>query len=183
VAIIALAVCGACGEERAPPEKLSPLPAVRSADALRDPFSLLIGEACSRSYAEVAPLRVELRRLQREVARRSPARKPPARRQTLQVIEKIESRSRGFLRRLEAIPLPSPPKRRQDASRLLESTEELVGLQLASLEFLSRRIREGDRVSRAERARLSELQTRLGATLREQQTLVRRLDIPECLPS
>ncbi|HEV2772459.1 MAG TPA: hypothetical protein VGV57_06470 [Thermoleophilaceae bacterium] len=185
MAIVVVVLCGACGEDRAqaPPGEPVPLPAVPGEDALRDRFSLQMGEACSRSYAELAPLQVQLQRLQRAVRRRPPARKPPARDRARRVVEKMESRSRAFLRRLEAIPLPSPARRRQDASRLLESTEELVRLQLESLDVLSRRFGERDRVSPSERARLPSLRTQLRARLREQEALVRRLDIPECTRS
>ena len=97
------------------------------------------------------------------------------------MIERIELRSFGFLRRFQAVPLPSAPRRRQDASRLLESTGELVRLQLESLDLAGALLGEPARVSRAERARLPELQKRIGAELREQQALARALDIPECV--
>ena len=185
VAIVVLVLLGACGEEPAPapPEKALPLPAVSSEDALRDRFSLQAGEACARAYAEVSPLQVKLRRLQRAVRRRPPARKPPARKRAGQVVERIELRSLSFLRRFQAIPLPSPPRRREDASRLLASTGELVRLQLDHLDLVSTLISEPARVSRADRARLPKLQRTLGAKLREQQALARSLDIPECVRS
>lgn len=184
VAIVVLVLLGACGEEPAPPpQKAFPLPAVSSEDALRDRFSLHAGEACARAYAEVRPLQVQLRRLQRAVRRRPPARKPPARKRAGQVVERIELRSLGFLRRFQATPLPSAPRRREDASRLLASTGELVRLQLDHLDLLSTLISEPARVSRADRARLPELQKALGAKLREQQALARSLDIPECVRS
>lgn len=180
LAIIALVLCGACGEERAqpPPAKRSLLPDVRGADALRDGFSLQTGEACSRFVAEVAPLQIKLRRLQGEVGRDRQARERAKR-----VVKKIQSRSRGFLLRLNEAPLPSSPRRRQDASRLRASTEEFIGLQRDSLDLVSGLLDDPRRVSRAEKARVSKLGARLGAKLREQQTLVRGLDIPECLPS
>ncbi len=180
VATIALVLCGACGEERAqaPPAKPFPLPDVRSGDALRDRFSLQTGDACSRFVAEVAPLQVKLRRLQGEVRR-----DPQARKRAKQVVKRIQSRSRGFLRRLKGTPLPSSPGRRQDASRLLALTDAFLRLQRDSLDLLSGLLDEPDRVSRAQTARLKALRTLLGAALREQQTLARSLDIPECLPS
>ena len=184
VAIVVLVLCGACGEERSPAPRGEPfpLPTVSGEDALRDRFSLQTGEACARSYAEFGPLEAKLRRLQRAVRRRPPARKAAARRQTRQVIRRIQSSSRGFLRRLKAIPLPSsPPSRRRDASRLLESTEEVVGLQLETLDLSRRRLRE--RVPPAERARLSRLRRRLVAKVRDQQRLARGLGIPECVRS
>ena len=185
MAIVVLVLLGACGEEPAPapPQKALPLPAVSSEDALRDPFSLQAGEACARAYAEVTALQVKLRRLQRAVRRRPPARKPAARERAGQVVERIELRSLTFLRRFEAIPLPSPPRRRQDASRLLALTGELVRLQLDHLDIVSTLISDPARVPRADRARLPEMQRALGAKLREQQALARSLDIPECVRS
>ncbi len=185
VAIVVLVLCGACGEERtqAPPQEPFPLPAVPRDNTLRDRFSLQAGEACSRSYAEVAPLEGRLRRLQRAVRRRAPEHKPQAREQIRQVLQKLQSRSRRFLRRLVTIPLPSPARRRQDASRLLESTEELVRLQLEILDLTHRGLRQPDRVSGAQRVRLSRLQHRLAAKLRDQQRLARGLGIPECVRS
>lgn len=183
MAVIALVLFGTCGEESAPPQKPLPLPAVSSEDALRDRFSLLAGEACARAYAEVAPLQVQLRRLQRAVRRRPPARRPQARARAGEVVERIELRSLDFLRRFQSIPLPSPARRREDASRLLASTGDLVRLQLDHLDLVSTLVSEPARVSRAERARLSSLQRQLGAKLREQQALARSLDIPECVNS
>lgn len=183
VAVVVLVLCGACGEERAqaPPRNPFPPPAVPGQDTLRDRFSLLTGAACSRSYAELAPLQARLRQLRRDVRRSSRARKPQARSQARQVIERMQSRSRRFLGNLNTIPLPSSPRRRHEASRLLESTEELVLLQLESLDIVSGLLGEPTRVARAERARLPRLRRRIRAGRREQQRLVRRLDIPECV--
>jgi hypothetical protein len=185
VAVVVLLLCGACGEEPAPapPQGPFPLPAVSGEDTLRDRFSLHAGAACARAYAETASLQAALLRLQRAVRRRPPARKPQARRRASKVIERIESRSLEFLRRFEAIPLPSPPRRRQDASRLLESTGELVRLQLVILDVVSAVLGESPRESRAQRARLPALHRRLRPKLREQQKLAHRLDIPECVSS
>lgn len=181
--VIVLVLCGACGEERvhAPPQERLPLSTVPDKDTLRDRFSLQAGEACSRSYAEVAPLQVRLRRLQRAILRRPAERKPAAREQTRRVVRRIQSSLRGFLRRLKATPLPSPPRRRRDASRLLESTDELVRLQLESLDLVRRRLLV--RVSPAERARLPRLRKQLVAKLRDQQMLAQGLGIPECVRS
>ncbi len=164
----------------APPQEL-PLPSVPGKTTLRDRFSLQTGEACSRSFAEVARLQARLGPLQRAILRRPPERKPAAREQARRVVRRIQSSLRGFLRRLRAIPLPSSPTRRRDASRLLESTEELVGLQLESFDLARRRLRV--RVSQAERARLPRLRRRLAASFREQQSLARGLDVPECVRS
>lgn len=160
-----------------PPQEPSPPLGAGSGPALRDQFSLQAGAACSRFYAEVVPPQVELRRLRGEL------RRPQARERAKRLVGKIQSGSRGFLRRLQAIPLPSSSRRRQDASRLLASTEAFVGVQGENLDLVSGVLDEPRRVSRAERASLPELQARLVAELREQQALVRRLDIPECLPS
>ena len=183
MAFAVLVLLASCGEEAPPPQQRFPLPAVSSEDALRDWFSLHAGAECARAYAELGPLQATLRRLRRAVWRRAPARRPAARSRAEEVVERIELSSVRFLRRFEAIPLPSAPRRRQDAARLVETTGELVRLQVENLDLAGGILGEPARASRAERARLQELQRGIGAQLREQQTLARRLDIPECVVS
>ena len=183
VAFAVLVLLASCGEEAPPPQQWFPLPAVSSEDALRDWFSLHAGAECARAYAELGPLQATLRRLRRAVWRRAPARRPAARSRAEEVVERIELTSVRFLRRFEAIPLPSAPRRRQDAARLVETTGELVRLQLENLDLAGGILGEPGRASRTERARLQKLQRGIGAQLREQQTLARRLDIPECVVS
>jgi len=56
-------------------------------------------------------------------------------------------------------------------------------LQRDNVELAEELIFRPGKASDADRRRVSELRTRLGAELVEQQALLRRLEVPECLPS
>lgn len=192
-----LAACGGdpAGEQREPqpqpsarsPERQPAAPAPRRDSATSEPggergprgrFSLRAGQICSRFYADAAPLQAQLQSLGPRVQDDRGARK-----QAEEIIDEIQAGSRQFLRRLEATPSPSSPAGRQDRRRLLASIEDFVGLQRDNLELVEGLLARPDRVSAADQRRVLELRRQLGAELVEQQALLRRLDVPECLPS
>ncbi len=167
------------GQQPAPPapQRDSAAPFPDGERPLRDRFSLRTGEVCSRSYAEAAPLQAELKRVGPRIQSDRGARNRAG-----ELIDDIQAGSGEFLRRLESIPPPSSPAGRQDRTRLLASIEDFVGLQRDNLDLVEDLLSQPDQVSQPDRRRLSELRTRLGAELVEQQALLRRLAVPECLP-
>jgi hypothetical protein len=168
------------GQQAAPPapQRDSAAPFPDGERPLRDRFSLRTGEVCSRFYAEAAPLQAELKRVGPRIQSDRGARNRAG-----ELIDDIQAGSGEFLRRLESIPPPSSPAGRQDRTRLLASTEDLLQLQRDNVELAEELIFRPGKASDADRRRVSELRTRLGAELVEQQALLRRLDVPECLPS
>ncbi len=188
-----LAACGggSAGEPRGP----QPGPAARGSEqqpapqpgpttqpggerSTRDQFSLRSGEVCASFYAEAAPLQAQLQSLGPRVQNDRGARE-----QAEEIIDAIQAGSRQFLRSLESTTPPSSPTGRQDRKRLLASIEDFVGLQRDNLELVEGLLARPDRVSAADQRRVVELRRQLGAELAEQQALLRRLDVPECLPS
>jgi len=165
------------GQQPAPPRD-SARPEPEGEGAPRNEFSLRTGEVCSRFYAEAAPLQAELQSVGPRVGSDRDARKRAGK-----LIDEIQAGSRQFLRRLESIPPPSSPAGRQDRTRLLASIEDFVRLQRDNLDLVEDLLSQPDRVSEADRRRVAQLRTRLGAELVEQQALLRRLEVPECLPS
>lgn len=165
------------GQQPAPQRDPVP-PEPAGEGALRNQFSLRTGEVCSRFYAEAAPLQAELKRVGPRIQSDRGARNRAG-----ELIDDIQAGSGEFLRRLESIPPPSSPAGRQDRTRLLASTEDLMQLQRDNVELAEELIFRPGKASDADRRRASELRTRLGAELVEQQALLRRLEVPECLPS
>lgn len=164
------------GQQPAPQRDPAP-PEPNREGAPRNEFSLRTGEVCSRFYAEAAPLQTELQSVGPRIGSDRGARERAGK-----LIDEIQAGSRKFLRRLESIPPPSSPAGRQDRRRLLASIEDFVRLQRDNLDLVEDLLAQPDRVSEADRRRASELRTRLGAELVEQQALLRRLEVPECLP-
>jgi len=137
-------------------------------------FADAAGELCSGFFQEAAALQGRLRGL--DVSTDSPL---STRRRALTLIERIQARSRRFLADLGAVPLPGEPSARRDASRLVSSTARILLLQRANTGLVRRTVlgRAGPRAQ----AQVVGLQRQLAAQLADQQELVRRLDISECL--
>lgn len=191
VVVAGLALVAACGgepseEQREPaprpaaaaPQQDSATPESGGQGGPRDRFSLRAGQLCSRFYADAAPLQAQLQSLGPRVQSDRGARDRAG-----EIIDRIQAGSRAFLRRIRSTPPPSSPRARQDKTRLLASIETFVGLQRDNLDVVEDLLARPDRVSAADQRRVRELRSQLGAELVEQQALLRRLDVPECLPS
>lgn len=139
------------------------------------PFSVRVGQLCSDFYAEAIALQRDLKELGLNTGSDE-----KDKRRGVALVERIQARSKRFLADLRSVPKPEDPGQRQDAEQLVASTERFLDAQAAMNDPVkSELLRPGTGATKQE---LEALRDKLNSELLQQQAMMRRLDIPECLP-